>query len=156
MIPGRKEFLLPEQEYFIVDRETYPKRKDLIFNGRTLFGVTPRLRSIANLATDENMIIMNVMKKDALCHRLVCLLHEKPFAGVNGCVQHNNWFLGTDMGRNLLSQGKEPQQNGLFLLMLAASGKYGAGGSRAKAAARIGGSSEDNRGQRDLSDAGLQ
>ena len=160
-----------EQEYFIVDRETYLKRKDLIFTGRTLFGAMPPkgqemedhyfgaikervanyMRDLdvelwklgiaaktehneaapaqhelapifgtANLATDENMLIMNVMKKVALRHGLVCLLHEKPFAGVNGSGKHNNWSLTTDTGRNLLSPGKQPQNNEMFLLMLAA------------------------------------
>lgn len=161
----------PEQEYFIVDRETYLKRKDLIFTGRTLFGAMPPkgqemedhyfgaikervgsymrdvdielwklgipaktehnetapaqhelapIYNTANVATDENMLVMNVMKKVALRHGLVCLLHEKPFAGVNGSGKHNNWSLTTDTGRNLLAPGKEPQKNGLFLLMLAA------------------------------------
>ena len=160
-----------EQEYFIVDRETYLKRKDLIFTGRTLFGAMPPkgqemedhyfgaikervanymrdldvelwklgiaaktehneaapaqhelapIYNTANLATDENMLIMNVMKKVALRHGLVCLLHEKPFAGVNGSGKHNNWSLTTDTGKNLLSPGKEPQNNKMFLLMLAA------------------------------------
>jgi len=161
----------PEQEYFIVDRETYLKRKDLIFTGRTLFGAMPPkgqemedhyfgaikervsnymrdldielwklgipaktehneaapaqhelapIFNTANLATDENMLIMNVMKKVALRHGLVCLLHEKPFAGVNGSGKHNNWSLTTDGGENLLSPGKSPQHNDMFLLMLAA------------------------------------
>ena len=161
----------PEQEYFIVDRETYLKRKDLIFTGRTLFGAMPPkgqemedhyfgaikervsnymrdldvelwklgvsaktehnetapaqhelapIFNTANLAADENMLIMNVMKKVALRHGLVCLLHEKPFAGVNGSGKHNNWSLTTDTGRNLLSPGKQPQSNDMFLLMLAA------------------------------------
>ena len=160
-----------EQEYFIVDRETYLKRKDLIFTGRTLFGAMPPkgqemedhyfgaikervsdymrdldielwklgiaaktehneaapaqhelapIFNTANLATDENMLIMNVMKKVALRHGLVCLLHEKPFAGVNGSGKHNNWSLTTDTGKNLLSPGKQPQSNKMFLLMLAA------------------------------------
>ena len=74
----------------------------------------------ANLATDENMLIMNIMKKVALRHGLVCLLHEKPFAGVNGSGKHNNWSLTTDTGKNLLSPGKQPQSNKMFLLMLAA------------------------------------
>ena len=159
-----------EQEYFIVDRGTYLKRKDLIFTGRTLFGAMPPkgqemedhyfgaikervsnymrdldvelwklgiaaktehneaapaqhelapIFNTANLATDENMLIMNVMKKVALRHGLVCLLHEKPFAGVNGSGKHNNWSLTTDTGKNLLSPGKAPQNNKLFLLMLA-------------------------------------
>jgi len=161
----------PEQEYFIVDRETYLKRKDLIFTGRTLFGAMPPkgqemedhyfgaikervsnymkeldielwklgipaktehneaapaqhelapIYNTTNVATDENMLVMNVMKKVALRHGLVCLLHEKPFAGVNGSGKHNNWSLGTDTGRNLLEPGKEPQHNPMFLLMLAA------------------------------------
>ena len=161
----------PEQEYFIVDRATYLKRKDLIFTGRTLFGAMPPkgqemedhyfgaikervsnymrdldvelwklgipaktehneaapaqhelapIFNTANLATDENMLIMNVMKKVALRHGLVCLLHEKPFAGVNGSGKHNNWSLTTDTGRNLLAPGKQPQHNDMFLLMLAA------------------------------------
>ena len=164
-------FVGPEQEYFIVDRETYLKRKDLIFTGRTLFGAMPPkgqemedhyfgaikervsnymrdldvelwklgipaktehneaapaqhelapIYSTTNLATDENMLIMNVMKKVALRHGLVCLLHEKPFAGVNGSGKHNNWSLGTDTGVNLLNPGKQPQHNKMFLLMLAA------------------------------------
>ena len=161
----------PEQEYFIVDRETYLKRKDLIFTGRTLFGAMPPkgqemedhyfgaikervsnymkdldielwklgipaktehnevapaqhelapIYNTTNVATDENMLVMNVMKKVALRHGLVCLLHEKPFAGVNGSGKHNNWSLSTDTGRNLLEPGKEPQKNWIFLLMLAA------------------------------------
>lgn len=160
-----------EQEYFIVDRNTYLARKDLIFTGRTLFGAMPPkgqemedhyfgaikervsnymrdldielwklgvaaktehneaapaqhelapIYSTSNVATDENMLIMNVMKKVALRHDLVCLLHEKPFAGVNGSGKHNNWSLGTDTGRNLLDPGKDPQHNMMFLLMLAA------------------------------------
>ena len=161
----------PEQEYFIVDRETYLKRKDLIFTGRTLFGAMPPkgqemedhyfgaikervsnymkdldielwklgipaktehnevapaqhelapIYNTTNVATDENMLVMNVMKKVALRHGLVCLLHEKPFAGVNGSGKHNNWSLSTDTGRNLLEPGKEPQKNWIFLLVLAA------------------------------------
>ena len=161
----------PEQEYFIVDRETYLKRKDLIFTGRTLFGVMPPkgqemedhyfgaikervsnymkdldielwklgipaktehneaapaqhelapIYNTTNVATDENMLVMNVMKKVALRHGLVCLLHEKPFAGVNGSGKHNNWSLTTDTGHNLLEPGRDPQKNWMFLLVLAA------------------------------------
>ena len=158
----------PEQEYFIVDRETYLKRKDLIFTGRTLFGAMPPkgqemedhyfgaikervsnymkdldielwklgipaktehneaapaqhelapIYNTTNVATDENML---VMKKVALRHGLVCLLHEKPFAGVNGSGKHNNWSLTTDTGHNLLEPGRDPQKNWMFLLVLAA------------------------------------
>lgn len=161
----------PEQEYFIVDRETYLKRKDLIFTGRTLFGAMPPkgqemedhyfgaikervsnymkdldielwklgipaktehneaapaqhelapIYNTTNVATDENMLVMNVMKKVALRHGLVCLLHEKPFAGVNGSGKHNNWSLTTDTGHNLLEPGSDPQKNRMFLLVLAA------------------------------------
>ena len=161
----------PEQEYFIVDRETYLKRKDLIFTGRTLFGAMPPkgqemedhyfgaikervsnymkdldielwklgipaktehneaapaqhelapIYNTTNVATDENMLVMNVMKKVALRHGLVCLLHEKPFAGVNGTGKHNNWSLTTDTGHNLLEPGRDPQKNWMFLLVLAA------------------------------------
>ena len=161
----------PEQEYFIVDRETYLNRKDLIFTGRTLFGAMPPkgqemedhyfgaikervsnymkdldielwklgipaktehneaapaqhelapIYNTTNVATDENMLVMNVMKKVALRHGLVCLLHEKPFAGVNGSGKHNNWSLTTDTGHNLLEPGRDPQKNWMFLLVLAA------------------------------------
>ena len=161
----------PEQEYFIVDRETYLKRKDLIFTGRTLFGAMPPkgqemedhyfgaikervsnymkdldielwklgipaktehneaapaqhelapIYNTTNVATDENMLVMNVMKKVALRHGLVCLLHEKPFAGVNGSGKHNHWSLTTDTGHNLLEPGRDPQKNWMFLLVLAA------------------------------------
>ena len=161
----------PEQEYFIVDRETYLKRKDLIFTGRTLFGAMPPkgqemedhyfgaikervsnymkdldielwklgipaktehneaapaqhelapIYNTTNVATDENMLVMNVMKKVALRHGLVCLLHEKPFAGVNGSGKHNNWSLTTDTGHNLLEPGRDQQKNWMFLLVLAA------------------------------------
>ena len=161
----------PEQEYFIVDRETYLKRKDLIFTGRTLFGAMPPkgqemedhyfgaikervsnymkdldielwklgipaktehneaapaqhelapIYNTTNVATDENMLVMNVMKKVALRHGLVCLLHEKPFAGVNGSGKHNNWSLTTDTGHNLLEPGRDPHKNWMFLLVLAA------------------------------------
>ncbi|NBJ91121.1 glutamine synthetase III family protein [Parablautia muri] len=160
----------PEQEYFLVDREKYLKRTDLIFTGRTLFGapapkgqeledhyfgtirerigaymkdlnielwklgvtaktqhneVAPaqhELASIyetANIAVDHNQLVMETMKKVAGRHGLTCLLHEKPFAGVNGSGKHNNWSLGTDSGMNLLDPGDTPNENIQFLLVLA-------------------------------------
>ncbi len=159
-----------EQEYFLVDREKYLKRQDLIFAGRTLFGapapkgqeledhyfgtirervgaymkdlnielwklgVTARtqhnevapaqheLASIyetANIAVDHNQLVMETMKKVAGRHGLTCLLHEKPFAGVNGSGKHNNWSLATDNGVNLLDPGETPNENIQFLLVLA-------------------------------------
>ena len=161
----------PEQEYFLIDRAMYEKRKDLVYCGRTLFGAKPpkgqelddhyfgaiRPRVAAymqdldrelwklgvlsktkhnevapsqhemapiycdcNAANDQNQLTMEVMKKVADRHGLVCLLHEKPFAGVNGSGKHNNWSLGTDTGKNLFSPGKTPSQNAQFLLFLAA------------------------------------
>lgn len=161
----------PEQEYFLVDKATYEKRKDLIFSGRTLFGapapkgqelddhyfgsikervasymtdlntelwklgvtaktqhneVAPAQHELApiynttNIATDHNQLVMETMKKVALRHDLVCLLHEKPFAGINGSGKHNNWSMTTDTGINLLEPGKTPHQNRQFLLILAA------------------------------------
>ncbi|MEF2919334.1 MAG: glutamine synthetase III [Acutalibacteraceae bacterium] len=161
----------PEQEYFLVDKDIYNKRKDLIFTGRTLFGarapkgqelddhyfgtikprviaymqdldtelwklgiysktrhneVAPAQHEMApiftttNLATDHNQLTMEVMRKVANKHNLVCLLHEKPFAGVNGSGKHNNWSLSTNTGKNLLSPGKDPANNTTFLLFLAA------------------------------------
>ena len=161
----------PEQEYFLVDREKYLQRKDLIFSGRTLFGapapkgqelddhyfgaikeriaafmkdlnielwklgilsktqhneVAPAqhemapIFSTANIATDHNQLVMEIMKKVAKRHNLECLLHEKPFAGVNGSGKHNNWSIVTDTGINLLDPGKEPHNNTKFLLFLAA------------------------------------
>ena len=160
-----------EQEYFIVDKETFSKREDLIFCGRTLFGanppkgqemddhyfgtIKPRIAAFmkeldeelwklgvlsktkhneaapaqhelapiytsANIATDHNQLIMEIMRKVADKHGLVALLHEKPFAGVNGSGKHNNWSLGTDKGENLLNPGKTPHENAQFLLFLAA------------------------------------
>ena len=160
-----------EQEYFIVNKETYMKRKDLIFAGRTLFGapapkgqelddhyfgsikerisaymadlneelwklgvraktqhneVAPAQHELApiydivNVATDHNQLIMETMKKIALRQNLVCLLHEKPFEGVNGSGKHNNWSMTTDTGVNLLDPGKAPHENRRFLLVLAA------------------------------------
>ncbi len=161
----------PEQEYFLIDRELYEQRKDLIYTGRTLFGakapkgqeledhyfgsIKPRVMAYmqdldeelwklgiysktrhnevapaqhemapifttTNLATDHNQLTMEVMKKVAQKHGLVCLLHEKPFAGVNGSGKHNNWSLSTNTGKNLLSPGKKPAENTEFLLFLAA------------------------------------
>ena len=158
-----------EQEYFIVDREKYLQRKDLVFSGRTLFGgmppkgqelddhyfgaireriaaymkdvnkelwklgvsaktqhneVAPAQHELApiyaecNIATDNNQLTMEVMKKVAYRHGLVCLLHEKPFAGVNGSGKHNNWSMTTDNGVNLLDPGKTPHENIQFLLVL--------------------------------------
>jgi glutamine synthetase len=160
-----------EQEYFIVDREKYLQRKDLIFAGRTLFGamppkgqelddhyfgairerigafmkdvnkelwklgvtaktqhneVAPAQHELApiyaqcNIATDNNQLTMEVLKKVAYRHGLVCLLHEKPFAGVNGSGKHNNWSITTDDGINLLDPGKTPHENIQFLLVLGA------------------------------------
>ena len=159
----------PEQEYFLVDREKYLKRKDLIFTGRTLFGamppkgqelddhyfgaireriaaymkdvnkelwklgvtaktqhneVAPAQHELApiyaecNVAVDHNQLIMETLKKVATRHGLQCLLHEKPFAGVNGSGKHNNWSLTTDDGINLLDPGKTPHENIQFLLVL--------------------------------------
>jgi len=161
----------PEQEYFIIDKSKYLKRKDLIFTGRTLFGAMPpkgqemedhyfgsikeRIAAFmkdaneemwklgipaktqhnevapaqhelapyygtANIATDHNQLAMETLKKVAERHNLVCLLHEKPFAGVNGSGKHNNWSIGTDDGVNLLNPGKNPHQNMQFLLFLVA------------------------------------
>lgn len=160
----------PEQEYFIVDRDKYLKREDLIFSGRTLFGagapkgqelddhyygtiqerigaymkdlnvelwklgVTAKTQhneaapaqhelapiyETANIAMDHNQLIMETMKKVAGRHGLACLLHEKPFAGVNGSGKHDNWSLNTDEGENLLDPGDTPNENIRFLLILA-------------------------------------
>ena len=160
----------PEQEYFLVDREKYLKRRDLIYTGRTLFGapapkgqeledqyfgvirdrvgsfmsdlneelwklgipattqhneVAPAQHEMApiytmcNLAVDQNQLTMETMKRVATRHGLVCLLHEKPFAGVNGSGKHNNWSLTTDTGENLLDPGDTPNENLQFLLVLA-------------------------------------
>ena len=161
----------PEQEYFLVDRELWKQRKDLIMTGRTLFGamppkgqemedhyfgsikprvaeymadldkelwklgilaktkhneVAPAQHELApiydttNIAADHNQLTMEVMQKVAQRHGLVCLLHEKPFAGVNGSGKHNNWSISTDQGVNLLSPGETPYENAQFLLFLAA------------------------------------
>lgn len=161
----------PEQEYFLVDRNLYYKRKDLIYTGRTLFGARPpkgqeledhyfgsiRPRVMAfmedldralwnlgilaktrhnevapaqhelapiftsvNVATDHNQLTMEVMRRVAEKHDLICLLHEKPFAGVNGSGKHDNWSMSTDTGENLLEPGKNPAENTRFLLFLSA------------------------------------
>lgn len=159
-----------EQEYFIIDKELYEKRKDLLYTGRTLFGAhspkgqeledhyygplktrisaymadldealwkmgihsktkhneaAPAQHELApvyvttNLAVDHNLLIMEYMKKIAEKHGLVCLLHEKPYEGVNGSGKHNNWSISTDRGKNLLDPGKTPADNVMFLLILA-------------------------------------
>ena len=161
----------PEQEYFLVDKELYNKRKDLVFTGRTLFGakppkgqeledhyfgsIRPRVSafmreldeelwklgiyaktrhnevapaqhelapvfSTTNIATDHNQLTMEMMKRIADKHNLACLLHEKPFAGVNGSGKHNNWSISTNTGVNLLEPGKSPHDNAQFLLFLCA------------------------------------
>lgn len=169
-----------EQEYFLVDKDLYDKRKDLILTGRTLFGnkpakgqehddhyygvikervsaymkeldtelwklgilaktehneVAPAQHELApiynttNIATDHNQLTMEMMKKVAEHHNLVCLLHEKPYEGINGSGKHNNWSLGTNTGENLLKPGKDPIHNRRFLLffsaVIAAVDKYG-------------------------------
>ena len=161
----------PEQEYFLVDKEKYMKREDLIYTGRTLFGAMPPkgqelddhyfgsikervagymkelnvelwklgilsktqhnevapaqhemapIYGTANIATDHNQLVMETMKKVAKRRGLECLLHEKPFAGVNGSGKHNNWSIVTNTGKNLLEPGKTPHENIQFLLFLSA------------------------------------
>ena len=161
----------PEQEYFLIDKDAYDQREDLIYTGRTLFGakapkgqelddhyfgaiktrvaaymkdldeellilgilakskhneVAPSQHELApiftttNIATDHNELTMEVMKKVAERHGLVCLLHEKPFAGVNGSGKHNNWSISTNTGENLLDPGKTPENNLQFQLFHAA------------------------------------
>lgn len=161
----------PEQEYFLIDKKLWEKRKDLIFTGRTLFGakppkaqeledhyfgtIKPRVSAFmkeldeelwklgilaktkhnevapcqhemapifttTNIAADGNQLTMEMMKKVADRHGLVCLLHEKPFAYVNGSGKHNNWSLSTDKGENLLEPGSTPEENAQFLLILTA------------------------------------
>ena len=137
----------PEQEYFLVDKDLYKKRKDLVFCGRTLFGapapkgqemedhyfgslkpneVAPAQHELApifdtaNVAVDHNQLTMEIMKKVADKHGLVCLLHEKPFEGINGSGKHNNWSLITNDGVNLLNPGSTPAQNIQFLVFLMA------------------------------------
>ena len=161
----------PEQEYFLVDREIFEKRKDLIYTGRTLLGakapkgqelddhyfgaIKPRVAAFmrdldkelwdlgvlaktehneaapaqhelapifttTNISTDHNQLTMEIMQKVARKHGLVCLLHEKPFAGVNGSGKHNNWSISTSTGTNLLEPGETPYENAQFLLFLCA------------------------------------
>ena len=160
-----------EQEYFLVNKEYYDRREDLLFTGRTLFGapapkgqeledhyfgpikpkvsafmheldeelwklginaktkhneVAPSQHELApiyattNMAVDQNLLIMQVMREVAVRHGMECLLHEKPYAGVNGSGKHNNWSLAANTGKNLLSPGKNPVENTQFLLVLAA------------------------------------
>lgn len=162
----------PEQEYFLIDKAMYEKRKDLVFCGRTLFGAKPpkgqelddhyfgaikprveaymeelntelwklgiyaktehnevapsqhelaSIYTVANVATDQNQLIMEIMQRVASRHDLVCLLAEKPFAGVNGSGRHNNWSLATDTGVNLFKPGETPYENAQFLLFLCAA-----------------------------------
>ena len=161
----------PEQEYFLVDKNVYEKRKDLVYTGRTLFGakapkgqelddhyfgvIKPQVQAYmkeldeelwklgvmamtehneaapaqhelapfyttTNIAADHNQLMMELMQRIAQKHGMVCLLAEKPFAGVNGSGKHNNWSLVTDTGRNLLDGGSNPAANPVFLLTLAA------------------------------------
>lgn len=161
----------PEQEYFLVDKELFFKRHDLVYTGRTLFGamppkgqelddhyfgsIRPRVKAYmleldeelwklgvfaktehnevapsqhelapvfttTNLATDHNQLTMELMQRVAKKHGFVCLLHEKPFAGVNGSGKHNNWSLSTNTGMNLLEPGETPSENAQFLLFLCA------------------------------------
>ena len=161
----------PEQEYFLVDKKLFDRRKDLIYTGRTLFGarapkgqemddhyfgtIKPRVAAFmeeldkelwklgvfaktehnevapaqhelapifttTNIATDHNQITMELMQRIAKKHDMVCLLHEKPFAGVNGSGKHNNWSMSTNTGVNLLEPGDTPHENAQFLLFLCA------------------------------------
>ncbi|MBQ0010067.1 MAG: glutamine synthetase III [Ruminococcus sp.] len=160
-----------EQEYFLIDKDLYDSRPDLVFSGRTLYGarppkgqelndhyfgsIKPRVKEFmadldrelwklgipaktehnevapsqhelaviyttANMATDHNQLVMEIMKKVANRHHLACLLHEKPFDGINGSGKHNNWSLSTDTGINLLDPGDTPYGNTVFLLMVCA------------------------------------
>ena len=160
-----------EQEYFLVDKDTFAKRKDLLYTGRTLFGakppkgqeledhyygvIKPRVQAFmrdlneelwklgvfaktehnevapsqhelapvfdtTNIAADHNQLTMEIMQKLAKKHNLVCLLHEKPFEGVNGSGKHNNWSISTNTGVNLLEPGETPNENAQFLLFLCA------------------------------------
>lgn len=161
----------PEQEYFLIDRELYLNRRDLVYTGRTLFGaeppkgqemedhyfgvIKPRVKAFmkdlneelwklgilaktehnevapaqhelapiftgTNIAADHNQLTMEIMKKVAAKHGMACLLHEKPFDGVNGSGKHNNWSMATDTGVNLLDPGDSPRENAQFLLFLVA------------------------------------
>ena len=160
-----------EQEYFLIDKDLYDKRRDLVFTGRTLFGakppkgqeledhyfgaIKPRVKSFmmdlndelwklgvlaktehneaapsqhelapvfstTNIAADHNQLTMEIMQKVAKKHNMVCLLHEKPFAGVNGSGKHNNWSISTNTGVNLFEPGDTPSENAQFLLFLCA------------------------------------
>jgi len=160
-----------EQEYFLIDRDLYKQRRDLVFCGRTLFGAKPPkgqelddhyygeikprvlgfmkelneelwklgilaktehnetapaqhelapIHTTMNTAADHNQLTMEMMRKVAEKHNFACLLHEKPFEGVNGSAKHNNWSLSTDAGRNLFDYGKDPMRNTAFLLFLTA------------------------------------
>jgi glutamine synthetase len=160
-----------EQEYFLVDRKLFEKRRDLIYTGRTLLGarppkgqeigchyfgaIKPRIAAFmrdlndelwkvgvlaktqhneaapaqyelapvfmtVNIAADQNQLVMETMRKTADKHGMVCLLHEKPFSGVNGSGKHNNWSLSTDTGENLLEPGDTPAENAQFLTFLCA------------------------------------
>ena len=160
-----------EQEYFLIDKNLYQKRKDLIFCNRTLFGakppkgqeledhyygaIKPRIVNFmkdldeqlwklgipsktkhnevapcqhemapvfttTNLAADQNQLTMEIMKKVAQEHDMICILHEKPFDGLNGSGKHNNWSISTDTGENLLEPGNTPEDNAQFLLVLTA------------------------------------
>ena len=159
----------PEQEYFLVDKELFKRRKDLVYTGRTLFGakppkgqeqeehyygvIKPRVQAFmkdldeelwklgvlaktehneaapsqhelapifatTNIAADHNQLMMEIMQKTAKKHDFVCLLHEKPFEGVNGSGKHNNWSMSTNTGVNLLEPGETPSENAQFLLFL--------------------------------------
>ena len=161
----------PEQEYFLIDKELFKKRKDLVYTGRTLFGaeppksqeleghyygvIKPRVQAFmndlneelwklgvlaktehneaapaqhelapifatTNIAADHNQLTMEIMQKIAKKHDMVCLLHEKPFQGVNGSGKHNNWSISTNTGVNLLEPGDTPAENAQFLLFLCA------------------------------------
>ena len=170
-VTSAKTTVGPEQEYFLVDKETFRRRKDLMYTGRTLFGakppkgqeveghyygvIKPRVQAFmkdldeelwklgvlaktehneaapsqhelapifatTNIAADHNQLTMEIMQKIAKKHDFICLLHEKPFAGVNGSGKHNNWSISTSTGVNLLEPGETPYENAQFLLFLCA------------------------------------